>query len=46
MTRETVLDLLMGASVALEDVTDDELPGAVDALEDMVGEGEIGEVTP
>jgi hypothetical protein len=45
MTRETVLDLLMGAASALEDVIDDELLGVVDALEDMVDEGEIVEVT-
>lgn len=41
MERETVLDLLMGAASALEDVTDEELPAVVDAMEDMATEGEV-----
>lgn len=44
-TREKVLELILGAAPALENVTDEELPGVVDALEDMVSEGEIVEVT-
>lgn len=42
MERQSVLDLLMGAAEALEDVTDEELPAVVDAMEDLVNEGEVG----
>lgn len=45
-TRETVLDLLMGAARGTVGATDEEMQAAADALEDMVAEGEIVEVTP